>query len=138
MVNRLIEGGLDGDSNQRKGAVLAAITALKQICDHPAAYLRDDDDQKVLAGRSGKLARLEEIVADVFSAGERILIFTHFARWGEVLARHLSEQTGQKIGCYHGGLSRSVRDQLIAQFQAGSGAGALVLSIKRRRIRSQL
>jgi superfamily II DNA or RNA helicase len=130
VVNRLLEGGLDGDANQRKGAVLAAITALKQICDHPAAYLRDDDDQKVLAGRSGKLARLEEIVADVFSAGERILIFTHFARWGEVLAKHLSERTGQRIGCYHGGLSRNVRDQLIADFQKGTGAGALVLSIK--------
>ena len=62
VVNRLLEGGLDGDSNQRKGAVLAAITALKQICDHPAAYLRDDDDQTSLVGRSGKLARLEEIV----------------------------------------------------------------------------
>ncbi|HEY3810652.1 MAG TPA: DEAD/DEAH box helicase [Acidimicrobiales bacterium] len=130
VVNRLLEGGLDGDANQRKGAVLAAITALKQICDHPAAYLRDDDDQKGLAGRSGKLARLEEIVADVFSAGERILIFTHFARWGEVLAQHLSAHTGQKIGCYHGGLSRGVRDQLIADFQASTGAGALVLSIK--------
>jgi SNF2 family DNA or RNA helicase len=130
VVNRLLEGGLDGDSNQRKGAVLAAITALKQICDHPAAYLRDDDDQKELAGRSGKLARLEEIVTDVFSAGERILIFTHFARWGEVLAKHLSERTGQKIGCYHGGLTRGVRDQLIADFQSGTGAGALVLSIK--------
>ena len=130
VVNRLLEGGLDGDSNQRKGAVLAAITALKQICDHPAAYLRDDDDQKVLAGRSGKLARLEEIVADVFSAGERILIFTHFARWGEVLAKYLSERTGHQIGCYHGGLSRGVRDQLIADFQKGTGAGALVLSIK--------
>jgi superfamily II DNA or RNA helicase len=130
VVNRLLEGGLEGDSNQRKGAVLAAITALKQICDHPAAYLRDDDDQKELAGRSGKLARLEEIVGDVFSAGERILIFTHFARWGEVLAKHLSERTGQKIGCYHGGLTRGVRDQLIADFQSGTGAGALVLSIK--------
>jgi superfamily II DNA or RNA helicase len=130
VVNRLLEGGLDGDSNHRKGAVLAAITALKQICDHPAAYLRDDDDQKVIAGRSGKLARLEEIVTDVFSAGERILIFTHFARWGEVLAKHLSERTGRKIGCYHGGLSRNVRDQLIADFQNGTGAGALVLSIK--------
>jgi superfamily II DNA or RNA helicase len=130
VVNRLLEGNLDGDSNQRKGAVLAAITALKQICDHPAAYLRDDDDQKELAGRSGKLARLEEIVTDVFSAGERILIFTHFARWGEVLAKHLSERTGQKIGCYHGGLTRGVRDQLIADFQNGTGAGALVLSIK--------
>ena len=66
----------------------------------------------------------------MFSAGERILIFTHFARWGEVLARHLSERTGQKIGCYHGGLSRGVRYQLIVDFQSGTGAGALVLSIK--------
>ena len=130
IVNRLIEGGLDGDSNQRKGAVLAAITALKQICDHPAAYLRDEDSQTSLVGRSGKLARLEEIVGDVFAAGERILIFTHFARWGEVLAKHLSEVTGQKIACYHGGLSRSVRDDMIADFQSGKGAGALVLSIK--------
>jgi superfamily II DNA or RNA helicase len=130
VVNRLLEGGLDGDSNQRKGAVLAAITALKQICDHPAAYLRDDDDQKTLVGRSGKLTRLEEIVSDVFAAGERILIFTHFARWGERLAHHLTERTGVRIGCYHGGLPRTTRDQLIAEFQNGTGAGALVLSIK--------
>jgi SNF2-related domain/SNF2 Helicase protein/Helicase conserved C-terminal domain len=130
VVNRLLEGGLDGDANQRKGAVLAAITALKQICDHPTAYLRGDDDQDGLAGRSGKLARLEEIVTDVFAAGERILIFTHFAQWGEMLARYLTERTGQRIGCYHGGLTRSVRDQLIADFQEGTGAGALVLSIK--------
>ncbi len=54
VVNRLLEGGLDGDANQRKGAVLAAITALKQICDHPAAYLRDDDDQTGLGGPVGQ------------------------------------------------------------------------------------
>ncbi|HET9076134.1 MAG TPA: DEAD/DEAH box helicase [Acidimicrobiales bacterium] len=130
VVNRLLDTDLDGDANARKGQVLAAITALKQICDHPTAYLGDDDDQDGLDGRSGKLARLEEIVDDVFAAGERILIFTHFARWGEKLARHLSQKTGQHIGCYHGGLSRTARDDLIAQFQAGAGAGALVLSIK--------
>ena len=63
----------------KKGAILAAITALKQICNHPAAY-RDDD--LPLAGRSGKLARLEEIVHAVFAAGERVLVFTHFASVG--------------------------------------------------------
>jgi SNF2 family DNA or RNA helicase len=130
VVNRLLEGGLDADINQRKGQVLAAITALKQICDHPAAYLREDDEEPELAGRSGKLTRLEDIVEDVFSAGERILIFTHFARWGERLAAHLSERTGMTIGCYHGGLARGARDRLIEEFQAGTGPGALVLSIK--------
>jgi superfamily II DNA or RNA helicase len=130
VLDRLLNQGLDPDANQRKGQVLAAITALKQICDHPAAYLGEDDDQGTLEGRSGKLSRLEQIVDEVFAAGERMLIFTHFARWGEKLAAHLSRRTGIHVGCYHGGLSRTVRDELVADFQAGRGAGALVLSIK--------
>ena len=72
--------------NQRKGQILAAITALKQICNHPSAY---QDDDEPLAGRSGKLARLEEIVDSVFAADERVLVFTHFAEWGKKLAEHL-------------------------------------------------
>ncbi|MDQ2728395.1 MAG: DEAD/DEAH box helicase [Actinomycetota bacterium] len=130
VVNRLIDSGLEADATQRKGQVLAAITALKQICDHPAAYLGADDTDTTLVGRSGKLTRLEEIVGDVFAAGERILVFTHFARWGEKLATHLTAHTGIPVGCYHGGLSRSTRDDLVDQFQHGTGPGALVLSIK--------
>jgi hypothetical protein len=130
VVNGLLDSGLDNDANRRKGQVLAAITALKQICDHPSAYLGADDDKDGLVGRSGKLSRLEDIVTDVFAAGERILIFTHFAKWGEKMATYLTERTGLKIGCYHGGLSRTVRDDLVAEFQSGTGPGALVLSIK--------
>jgi SNF2 family DNA or RNA helicase len=111
----------------RKGQILAAITALKQICNHPSAY--QDDDQP-LAGRSGKLARLEEIVDSVFAAGERVLVFTHFAEWGVKLAAHLSERTGTTVECYHGGLSRGARDRMISEFQSGEGSGALVLSLK--------
>ncbi len=130
VVDRLLAEDLDQDSTKRKGQVLAAITALKQICDHPAAYLGDHDAGAALDGRSGKLTRLDEIVDDVFAAGERVLIFTHFARWGEKLARYLSARTGTDVGCYHGGLSRTVRDDLVAEFQHGKGPGALVLSIK--------
>lgn len=116
----------DGERN-RKGAVLAAITALKQICNHPAAYTGEEG---ALDGRSGKLARLEEIVDNVFASGERMLIFTHFATWGERLAQHLTARTGVGISCYHGGLSRTARDRMVADFQQGEGAGALVLSLK--------
>jgi SNF2 family DNA or RNA helicase len=66
----------------------------------------------------------------VFAAGERMLIFTHFARWGEKLAAYLTEHTGQRIACYHGGLSRGMRDRMVREFQEGEGPGALVLSIK--------
>jgi SNF2 family DNA or RNA helicase len=111
----------------KQGAVLAAITALKQICNHPAAYR---DDGRPLAGRSGKLARLEEIVESVFEAGERVLVFTHFATWGRRLADHLTEVTGVPIACYDGSLSRTVRDKLVTQFQTQTGPGAMVLSLK--------
>ena len=112
---------------ERKGAVLAAITALKQICNHPVNY---QDDDGPLDGRSGKLARLEQIMGQVFAASERMLVFTHFATWGERLATHLSERTGLAINCYHGGLARGARDRLVQSFQKGRGPGALVLSLK--------
>jgi SNF2 family DNA or RNA helicase len=112
---------------KKKGAVLAAITALKQICNHPEAYLRSGGP---LDGRSGKLARLDEIIESVFESRERLLIFTHFATWGEMLAEHLTERHGLPIHCYHGGLARGARDQLVKDFQAGTGAGAMVLSLK--------
>jgi superfamily II DNA or RNA helicase len=118
----------DGEVEQPKqGAILAAITALKQICNHPVAY---QDDGGPLVGRSGKLARLEEIVDSVYAADERILVFTHFARWGEKLAHHLTERFGIPVACYHGGLSRTERDRIIQEFQEGDGPGALVLSLK--------
>ncbi|MFP4149245.1 MAG: DEAD/DEAH box helicase [Nitriliruptoraceae bacterium] len=123
----VVRSGSEEESTKRKGAVLAAITALKQICNHPAAYTGDDQP---LQDRSGKLARLEEIVDNVFASGERMLIFTHFASWGERLAAHLTERTGIDISCYHGGLARGARDRMVAAFQSGTGPGALVLSLK--------
>lgn len=113
--------------DRKQGAILAAITSLKQICNHPVAY---QDDDKPLEGRSGKLNRLEEILESVFAADERALIFTHFAQWGVRLAEYLTGKTGQPISCYHGGLARGARDQMISDFQALEGPGALVLSLK--------
>ena len=127
VLDRLVNSNADEAGEPRQGAILAAITALKQICNHPAAY---EDDGRPLAGRSGKLARLEEIVESVFAAGERMLVFTHFAEWGKRLADHLTAVTGVPIACYHGGLARGARDKLVADFQNGEGPGALVLSLK--------
>jgi len=112
---------------ERKGAVLAAITALKQICNHPVNYQADDEG---LDDRSGKLSRLNEIIETVFAADEKVLVFTHFATWGERMAEYLSERTGKPIKCYHGGLARGARDRLVESFQSSEGAGAMVLSLK--------
>ncbi len=112
---------------ERKGAVLAAITALKQICNHPVNY---QDDDEPLEGRSGKLVRLNEIVENVYAAGEKLLVFTHFATWGVKLAEYLTEHHGIPVSCYHGGLGRGARDRMVDGFQALDGPGAMVLSLK--------
>ncbi|MDQ3738779.1 MAG: DEAD/DEAH box helicase, partial [Actinomycetota bacterium] len=125
LVAEVADVGAGGE--HKKGAILAAITALKQICNHPAAYR---DDEQPLARRSGKLARLEEIVESVFAAGERVLVFTHFATWGRRLAEHLSDITRTQVACYDGSLARGARDRIVTEFQQGSGPGALVLSLK--------
>ena len=127
VLDGLVAGSATADREPKQGAILAAITALKQICNHPAAY---QDDGRPLAGRSGKLTRLEEIVDSVFAAGERVLVFTHFAEWGKRLAEHLTEVTGVPVACYHGGLARGARDRLVQDFQHAEGPGALVLSLK--------
>ena len=111
----------------QQAAILAAITALKQICNHPENY---ESTGGPLAGRSGKLARLEEILEGVYASGEKVLIFTHFASWGVRLAEYLSQTTGSPVACYHGGLARGARDRIIEEFQAQEGPGALVLSLK--------
>ena len=128
VLDSLVVDAAEVGAERKQGAILAAITALKQICNHPAAYQKGDD--RPLAGRSGKLTRLEEIVDTVFAAGERILVFTHFAEWGVRLADHLTEVTGVPIACYHGGLARGARDRMVEEFQALDGPGALVLSLK--------
>ncbi|MFV2040325.1 MAG: DEAD/DEAH box helicase, partial [Acidimicrobiales bacterium] len=129
VIDSLVANTAEGSagSPERKGAVLAAITALKQICNHPVNY---QEDHGALDGRSGKLVRLNEILDTVFAADERVLVFTHFATWGDRLAKYLSERYDMDIQCYHGGLSRGARDRLVDKFQAGKGAGAMVLSLK--------
>ncbi|MFQ5558578.1 MAG: DEAD/DEAH box helicase, partial [Acidimicrobiales bacterium] len=127
VLDKLLVETSGREPTQKKGAVLAAITALKQVCNHPVNYQDDGHD---LDGRSGKLARLDEIVDLVFESGERMLIFTHFATWGERLAEYLTKRTGRPVACYHGGLGRKARDKLVQDFQKGTGPGAMVLSLK--------
>ncbi len=102
VLDGLIVEAEGAERDKKQGAILAAITALKQICNHPWNYQQDD---LPLAGRSGKLNRLEEVIEQVFAAGERILIFTQFATWGVRLAEHLTDVTGRPTSCYHGGLA---------------------------------
>ena len=71
---------------ERRGLVLALLTALKQICNHPAQYLHE---RGPLAGRSGKLARVTEMLEETLAAGDRVLVFTQYREMGDRLVAHL-------------------------------------------------
>lgn len=112
----------------RRGHVLALITALKQICNHPAHYLRE---QGPLTQRSGKLDRLCEMIDIVLQQGERILVFTQYREMGDRLVRALTRVQGRAVPFLHGGVSREARDEMVRRFQEEPQASRiLVVSLK--------
>src|SRR5690606_24445270 len=114
---------------ERRGLVLATMTRLKQVCNHPAHLLRDGSR---LAGRSGKLARLEGILDEVLAAGEKALLFTQYAEFGGMLRGFLSARLGREVLFLHGGVGKADRGTLVSRFQADDPAAPplFVLSLK--------
>ncbi|RDI64233.1 DEAD/DEAH box helicase [Nocardia pseudobrasiliensis] len=115
----------------RKGAVLGALTRLKQVCNHPAHFL--GDGSSVLRRgqhRSGKLALVEDVLESVVADGERALLFTQFREFGELIAPYLSERFGTAIPFLHGGVSKAGRDAMVENFQGEDGPPLMLLSLK--------
>jgi len=114
---------------QRKGMILAALSKLKQVCNHPAQFLGDNS---AIPGRSGKLARLTEMLEEILAVGDRALIFSQFSEMGEILRRHVQETFGREVLFLHGGVPKKKRDAMIERFQSdGDGApGIFILSLK--------
>ncbi|MCW3840322.1 DEAD/DEAH box helicase [Micromonospora yasonensis] len=115
------------DGMERRGLVLATMTRLKQVCNHPAQLLHDGS---ALPGRSGKLERLEEIVDEALAAGEKALLFTQYAEFGGMLRGHLSARTGREVLLLHGGVGKAERDAMVTRFQSPDGPPLFVLSLK--------
>jgi SNF2 family DNA or RNA helicase len=128
-VVREAEGALhDAEGIQRRGLILATLSKLKQVCNHPAQFLGDNS---AIPNRSGKLARLTEMLEEVLTIGDRALIFTQFAEMGTLLQRYLQETFGREMLFLHGGVRKPQRDRMIARFQAeGDSPSVFILSLK--------
>jgi superfamily II DNA or RNA helicase len=109
----------------RRGMVLGLLTALKQICNHPAQYLHENGP---LPRRSGKLAALDELLDVILDEGESVLVFSQYVQMGRLVAAHLAARGVESL-FLHGGVSARRREQMVAQFQDGA-APVLLLSLK--------
>ncbi len=127
VVEEMLQKASKVEGIERSGVILAALVKLKQVCNHPAHLLKD---RSRLDGRSGKLARLEEILAEALAEGDRALCFTQFSEFGHMLRAHLQERLGREVMFLHGGTSRSARDEMVQRFQSDGGPSVFVLSLK--------
>jgi SNF2 family DNA or RNA helicase len=113
---------------QRRGMILALLVKLKQICNHPAQYLKATTLEQ---HHSAKLQRLEEMLDVALAEGDRALIFTQFAEWGKLLKPHLEKQLGREILFLYGGTSKKQREEMIDRFQHDpQGPPIMILSLK--------
>ncbi|WOD41705.1 DEAD/DEAH box helicase [Nodosilinea sp. E11] len=114
---------------QRKGLILATLTKLKQICNHPRQFLQDESD--FTPERSHKLSRLLDMLDEVVAEGESALVFSQFREIGDALEHHLRHTCHYNTYYIHGGTNRKKREQMIADFQNPDTEPAIfVLSLK--------
>ncbi len=127
VVDDLIEGAEDAEGMSRRGLVLAGLLRLKQVCNHPAHFLADGS---ALHGRSGKLTRTEELLEEILSEGDKVLCFTQFTAWGDLLLPYLQRRFNTEALWLHGGVRRPKRDAMVERFEAPGGPQLFLISLK--------
>lgn len=113
---------------ERRGFILLMLNKLKQICNHPALYLKEDAPTN-LADRSMKLETLLELIENIRDQNESCLIFTQYIRMGNMLKTLLEEHFGERVIFLNGSVPKKERDKMIEQFQSGQH-GIFLLSLK--------
>ncbi|MFC4377640.1 DEAD/DEAH box helicase [Nocardia halotolerans] len=131
VVDDMLEKLKDAKGMARKGAVLSALTRLKQVCNHPAHYLGDGSAMLRRGGhRSGKLALVEDVLESVLADGEKALLFTQFREFGDLVLPYLTERFGSPVPFLHGGVPKQRRDDMVTGFQRADGPPLMLLSLK--------
>lgn len=113
---------------ERSGFVLSMLTKLKQICNHPALFIKDDN-RKQLLERSHKTEKLLELVTDIRERDESCLIFTQYIAMGGMLQKLLADTFQENVSFLHGSLTKAERDRIVERFQQGD-EHMLILSLK--------
>ena len=128
VVKEMLRKIEEAEGIERRGLVLATLLRLKQVCNHPAHYLGDGSP---LPDRSGKLDRLEEMLEEALSVGDKALVFTQFSEMGGRLQTHLQQRFGQEVLFLYGGVPKKQRDVMVQRFQDEPHAAPIfVLSLK--------
>ncbi|MEV1069274.1 DEAD/DEAH box helicase [Streptomyces sp. NPDC050263] len=116
VVRETLAAIAEADDMARRGLIVKLLTGLKQICNHPAQYLKEERPRT--AGRSGKLELLDELLDTILSEGASVLIFTQYVRLARLLEQHLAAR-GVPTQFLHGGTPVAEREVMVQRFQDG-------------------
>ncbi|MDX2910830.1 DEAD/DEAH box helicase [Streptomyces griseiscabiei] len=114
------------DGMERRGLIVKLLTGLKQICNHPAQFLKEERPR--IAGRSGKLELLDELLDTILAEDASVLVFTQYVRMARLLERHLAAR-GVPTRFLHGGTPVPEREAMVERFQEGE-VPVFLLSLK--------
>ncbi|MBM7440333.1 superfamily II DNA or RNA helicase [Streptomyces sp. HB132] len=126
VVRETLDAIAGADGFARRGLVMKLLTALKQICNHPAQYLKEERPR--IVARSGKVELLDELLDTILAEGASVLVFTQYVQMARLLEQHLAAR-GIRTQLLHGGTPVAVRETMVARFQAGE-APVFLLSLK--------
>ncbi len=123
----VIEGKDEDDTIARSGLIFSMITALKQICNHPAHYAKKGNP---VSKDSGKAARLIDLLDSIQESDEKALIFTQYKEMGTLLEQMIGEELNAEALFFHGGVSRTKRDAIVETFQTDPTKRFMIVSLK--------
>ncbi|MEU4269356.1 DEAD/DEAH box helicase [Streptomyces sp. NPDC026092] len=126
VVRETLAAIAEADGMERRGLVVKLLTGLKQICNHPAQYLKEERPR--IAGRSGKLELLDELLDTILAEEASVLVFTQYVQMARLLERHLAAR-GVRTQFLHGGTPVAERERMVARFQSGE-VPVFLLSLK--------
>ncbi|MDG4536715.1 DEAD/DEAH box helicase [Streptomyces sp. AV19] len=126
VVREMLDRVAEADGLQRRGLIVKLLTGLKQVCNHPAQFLKEEEPR--VGGRSGKVELLDELLDTILAEGASVLVFTQYVQMARILERHLTER-GVGVQLLHGGTPVARREELVRRFQDGE-VPVFLLSLK--------
>lgn len=114
---------------KRSAMVLNLMLKLKQICNSPYQYLKEEESY-INPDFSGKGQRLLELLNELVDQNKKVLIFTQFKEMGYILQNWIKKSLGKEPFFLHGGVNIKDRGEMVESFQTDRSQKIMILSLK--------
>jgi len=119
--NHLLQ--LDESEGTYQAHVFASLLQLRQIANHPVLVEPDYE------GLSGKLQRVKAQLAEIYQAGNKVLVFSAFKSHLDLVGKHLTKH-GKTYCMLTGDTPLDQRAEQVRLFESSSDHNAFLISLK--------